>query len=374
MAAFAVRVSDSSQRAAFAPRAGFHVPSLDGLRAVSFLIVFAAHAGAELVPGGFGVTVFFFLSGYLITTLLRLEGEKTGHYSLRHFYLRRLLRIWPPFYIVLLGAVALRQSGFLRADTALESHAVASQLLHFSNYWIATHGWGGVAVGTGVYWSLAVEEHFYLAFPALFILLDRRGWLGTQKAFVFWGLCALVLAWRCFLVFGWKTPTDRTYLCSDTRIDSILFGCALAVWNNPRLDPAGRSPLQSQAVVRTLAVLGFGVLLVSFAVRGAAFRESVRYTLQGAALTPLFVAAIRWPRALVFQPLNWKPMQFIGTLSYTLYLVHQVVLAAFAQHTSLAPFSRASAALFASLAIAWAMYQWVEKPCAKLRRRLSATD
>src|SRR5664279_4763278 len=79
-------------------RAAFHIPSLDGLRAVAFLMVFFGHVGAPGVPGGFGVTVFFFLSGYLITTLLRIERERTGRVSLRLFYLRRALRILPPFY------------------------------------------------------------------------------------------------------------------------------------------------------------------------------------------------------------------------------------------------------------------------------------
>src|ERR1700733_14513831 len=85
-----------------------HLPSLDGIRAVSFLLVFAAHAGlGDVIPGGFGVTVFFFLSGYLITTLLRIEHDATGTVSLRQFYLRRALRILPPFYLVLaLAALA----------------------------------------------------------------------------------------------------------------------------------------------------------------------------------------------------------------------------------------------------------------------------
>jgi len=79
-----------------------HIPSLDGIRAVSFMIVFLSHAGLErLVPGGFGVTVFFFLSGYLITTLLRMEAERTGSIDLRGFYLRRVFRIFPPFYLFL---------------------------------------------------------------------------------------------------------------------------------------------------------------------------------------------------------------------------------------------------------------------------------
>src|SRR5262245_57371978 len=79
-----------------------HIPSLDGIRAFAALWVFAAHAGLEqALPGGFGVTVFFFLSGYLITTLLRMEYQATGTISLKKFYLRRVYRIWPPMYIVL---------------------------------------------------------------------------------------------------------------------------------------------------------------------------------------------------------------------------------------------------------------------------------
>jgi len=81
-----------------------HIPSLDGLRAVSFLLVFVGHAGLDrFVPGGLGVTIFFFLSGFLITTLMRNEYERTGGVNLRHFWLRRALRILPPFYLVLTG-------------------------------------------------------------------------------------------------------------------------------------------------------------------------------------------------------------------------------------------------------------------------------
>jgi peptidoglycan/LPS O-acetylase OafA/YrhL len=168
-----------------AKREALQIPSLDGLRAVSFLVVFAAHAGLEVVPGGFGVTVFFFLSGYLITTLMRVEAERTGHVSLKHFYLRRALRILPPFYIVLTAATALAEIGFL-GDTRPQLRPVLSQVLHFTNYWIAAHGWRGIAPGTGVYWSLAVEEHFYLLFPAVFLALSRLRLTGRQKAFYFW--------------------------------------------------------------------------------------------------------------------------------------------------------------------------------------------
>lgn len=114
-------------------RLPFQIPSLDGLRAVSFLMVFAAHAGVEAIPGGFGVTVFFFLSGYLITTLMRLEAEKTGGVSLKNFYYRRALRILPPFYIVLFVATTLAAMGFLNVQGAEPPRLlpVASQILHF---------------------------------------------------------------------------------------------------------------------------------------------------------------------------------------------------------------------------------------------------
>src|SRR5215813_9403267 len=85
-----------------------YIPSLDGIRACSVMVVFAAHAGLRgLIPGGFGVTVFFFLSGYLITTLLRMEHEQSGQIRLRNFYLRRVYRIIPPMYIVLTLTVLL---------------------------------------------------------------------------------------------------------------------------------------------------------------------------------------------------------------------------------------------------------------------------
>lgn len=354
------------------PRAPFHVPSLDGLRAISFFIVFVAHAGLDrVVPGGFGVTVFFFLSGYLITTLMRMEADKTGRVSLKHFYLRRALRILPPFYILLLAATTLGAVDFLHGDVPPQLMPVMSQILHVSNYWIAFHGWSGIALGTGVYWSLAVEEHFYLIFPAIYLLLRRTRLTGRRIAFILWASCGVVFAWRCILVLM-HSNTDRTYLCSDTRVDSIVFGCALALWNEAVPGRAGaRTPVWT---LRRRAVLPAAValLLVTFVVRGSIFRETLRYTLQGIALTPIFVAAVRFPQWPVFWLLNWQPLRFVGALSYSLYLVHQVVLTAVEQHTGLGGVGRALVALVVSLAIAWGMYRLVEQPCAKLRRRLSA--
>jgi len=360
-----------SERATSVRSSPAHIPSLDGLRAASFFLVFASHAGFDyFVPGAFGVTIFFFLSGFLITTLMFVEVEKTGHVSLKNFYVRRVLRILPPFYIVLLGATALTAAGFLAGD--LQPMAVASQILHFSNYWIAKHGPYGVAPGTGVYWSLAVEEHFYLLFPTFFLALRRMHLTGRQTAFAFWGVCALTLVWRCVLVFWLHADGERLSLCSDTRIDSIAFGCALAVWNNPVLARKD-TPFESVFWRRVSLPAGIALLLVTFVVRGPVFRETLRYTLQGIALTPIFVAAVRHPQWYVFRPLNWRPMRFIGAISYTLYLVHHTVIKAVTQHSHLAGIPFALVALLLSIAIAWSMYVLVETPCARLRKRLSVS-
>src|SRR5829696_650989 len=91
------------------PRRLVDIPSLDGLRAVSIAIVFVAHAGYEIVPGGLGVTIFFVISGFLITTLLRLEVESKDTVSLRDFYLRRVFRILPLFYgVLILGLIGMQ--------------------------------------------------------------------------------------------------------------------------------------------------------------------------------------------------------------------------------------------------------------------------
>jgi peptidoglycan/LPS O-acetylase OafA/YrhL len=346
----------------------FHIPSLDGIRAVSFLVVFVAHAGlGHIIPGGFGVTVFFFLSGYLITTLLRLEHEGTGRISLRDFYLRRVLRILPPFYLVLVLALVLTASGLLQGE--LRTWPVLAQLGHLTNYWAIRHGADGTPAGTAVYWSLAVEEHFYLLFPCLFILLQRRlpGRWRVQGRILL-GLCLLVLAWRLALIFPLHAAIDRTYLGSDTRIDSILFGCALAVGANPVLDPP-RSP----ALWRYLLLpAGLLLLLSTFLVRESWFRETFRYTLQGLALTPLFVVAMREPRWWPFRWLNLRLVRHVGVLSYSLYLTHHVVIYFLEQHLpSLGKVPRGALALLLSLALAQGIHRFIEKPCARLRRRLA---
>lgn len=358
-------------------RKPFQIPSLDGLRAVSFLIVFLGHAFAKRwIPGDLGLIVFFFLSGYLITTLLRLEFEETGRINFRDFYLRRVLRIFPPLYLVLGLDCGLTLTHTL--GNTLWPEAVLAQACHLTNYWIVFHGWWyGMAPGSWIFWSLAVEEHFYLVFPLVYLLMRRRGLSPQRQALLLFSFCGAVLAWRCLLVFGFHAPKDRMYVSTDTRVDSILFGCILAVWGNPALDSGTASRFASQFGGRRLKLLWLPLaifaLLASFAVPKVwpAFEQTFRYTVQGLALFPVFVAAVRYPSWGVFRWLNIGWVRTVGLLSYSLYLLHTTVLYSLHYWIHASDTLLAVPALAVSLALAALIYRGVEKPCARLRRRLS---
>jgi peptidoglycan/LPS O-acetylase OafA/YrhL len=361
----------SPRQAPSSPKDGFYIPSLDGIRAAAVMLVFLAHAGLnEQVPGNFGVTVFFFLSGFLITTLLRIEFDKKGRISLKAFYLRRTLRILPPMYLVLGLASALVLVGALEGSLHLD--AVLAQVFHLSNYYVVYAGWwDGRAPGTWIYWSLAVEEHFYLLFPLFYLLLRRFVPARRHQMLVLLGICAAVLAWRCGLVFLLDAWKERTYLATDTRVDSILFGCILAICGNPVLD---RARVLGRWWTLFWLPLGVAGLLASFVIREPWFQETFRYTLQGLALFPVFVVAICYHDWGVFRLLNIGWVRFLGVLSYSLYLVHPTILFGLAQWTSWHPVARGALALGLSVLVSTAIYYFVEKPCAHLRKRLSRVD
>src|SRR5262249_48674348 len=155
---------------------------------------------------------------FLITTLMRVERQTTGSVSVRNFYLRRGLRILPPFYLILALASGLTLLKLLPGE--LSPRVLLAQALHFSNYWFIWRGSAGSAAGTVPYWSLAVEEHFYLVFPLLYLGLNRI-MSNRAQARAFWVACAVLCAWRCLLVFVFGVPENRTYMASDTRFDSI---------------------------------------------------------------------------------------------------------------------------------------------------------
>lgn len=350
---------------------GFRIPGLDGLRAFAVFTVFVGHAGLRFVIGaGSGVTVFFFLSGYLITTLLRRERAKTGTISLRDFYLRRVLRIFPPMYIFVAFASIITVAGLVAGH--LYGYGYLSALAYITNFveiWGTPHH---LIPGAGLLWSLAIEEHFYLVFPPLYLAMTKRLSRRWQSV-VLLSLCLLTMAWRMVLVLGFGDGYNRTYYGTDTRADSLLAGCLLAIALNPVLDPVPeRVARWLRNPRREIAAFLGGCLLIAggehLAARPAAMFES---TIQ---LTGLFIAffiILRNPKSLMGRLLELRPVVRLGVLSYSFYLFHGVIIEVFQQKTGLSPIEIALVVFVITWVICEAVNQAVEQPAARLRRRLT---
>lgn len=353
----------------------FTIPSLDGIRAVAVVIVFIGH-GFTLGgpwPGHVGVTIFFFLSGYLITTLLRREFDGAGRIALGKFYLRRAVRILPPAYITIAIAVIVGLVGWLPSTQNV--WGVLAELLNVTNYYMiwANNATGDVHTGlppeTSMLWSLAVEEHFYLIFPAALIFLLRRRLTYRRVGYILVAACVLAVGWRVFLE---ATTQDfyRLYIASDTRFDGLLAGAAMALLWNPAL--GDRSPLGlSDRAMRYVAAPIAAVVFVVAAFAPDPFRLTIADSAMYLALIPLFWLVIVHPGGATGRMLNQRWIAHVGVLSFSVYLLHRLVLHLLGPIVPVAPLADVLS-LVVTLAAAQVMYIAVEKPLGRLRRRLEA--
>ena len=346
-----------------------YVPCLDGIRAVALGITFAGHAGlGSFIPGTFGVTIFFFLSGYLITSLLRAEWSETQDISLRKFYYRRALRILPPLYIILALGWTLDSFGIpVHQGTGF---ALVSILLYFYNYAMLTKlSLGGIPVGFSVFWSLMVEEHFYLIFPFIYLLVRKIAWPTRYLVNALIGVNIIVLIWRIVLIYVFHTPANTygwAYLATDARFDSILWGCVLAVGANPWAGDKNRFMGHNPG---RIALASLFLLAGVIALRNPDFAYSIRPTLQGVALMPIFYYLVaspgsRWARLLASPPLRW-----LGLVSYTMYLTHDWIMQSLRiwlpGHLAIT----AVCALALSALLSEAVRRGVENPIRRIKRR-----
>jgi len=348
-------------------KSAFYMPALDGIRGIAFLLVFFSHSEAlgNIIPGGLGVTIFFFLSGYLITTLLRIEVEKTGTLSLKKFYLRRARRILPPAYITLAFAYLLGYLGILSSRGSRP--ALLAVFFYYYNYFDLLSHSLNLPTGLDVVWSLMIEEHFYLLFPLIYLLVSRK--LSPRaQALVFTGACAMGLLWRYILVYALHTSTTHrawTYSATDSRFDSILLGCILAIASNPWFQKDRDSSFM-KARKGTWALTGLFALFVSLLWRNPDFRETARYTLQGIALFPIFFYCGAAKGGMLLRVLECKPLKTVGHLSYSMYLIHYLVLKTLLDHFSLGTLANTCVALALTTIYAMIMRKFVEKPLHKL--------
>ena len=344
-----------------------HIAGLDGIRAIAFLLVFWAHATPAIsfyIPATLGVTIFFFLSGYLITTLLRREWQSTGTVSLRSFYIRRTLRIFAPLYVVF--ALAAAFAHIVMHWPMGNRIGILSLLLYFYNYALILHWDPWLPLGMNVVWSLAVEEHFYLLFPLAYLAMLRRGLSRLTQSRILIGFCGVELVWRFVLIAVIHEHREWTYYATDARLDSILWGCLLAMVNNPVF---GDRPL----LARRRQFAGFAVamllLLGTLVPRSYLYRESLRYTLQALALYVIFSFVVANARHWSVAWLEWLPLRYIGWISYVLYLSHDFILNVVSTRYPGHPRLLGPLAFVIAVAFATAMRYSLELPLQRLRAR-----
>ncbi|WP_051228836.1 acyltransferase family protein [Pleomorphomonas oryzae] len=349
-----------------------YIPGLDGFRAIAVLLVLFAHFGYDhIVPGGLGVTIFFFLSGFLITSLLLSERNRFGSISIRNFYIRRFLRLLPE----LVGLIVV--SGFYRAllGHPLGFGEIIAALTYTTNYfvfWLERHG-EAFSLAWPQLWSLSVEEHYYITFPAIFAFLLVSQ--GRVKAF-FASVFVFGVVYRLVLVLGGYIDVSAqhpyTYLASEARFDSIAYGAALAFM-------CQRSWELSRGRGLAVGVAGGLLLLLTLLVRGDVFRETIRYSIQGVALLLIFMALYRsvawdWTMSILESPLFRR----LGVLSYGAYLWHfeYLFLADYVLDNTL-PVSTVGRLLYVACGLIFSFgaaelsYRLIAQPMQALRRRFS---
>ncbi|AWN42026.1 acyltransferase family protein [Methylobacterium durans] len=342
------------------------IPGLDGFRAVSILLVMASHSGLQgVIPGVFGVTIFFFVSGFLITSLLLEERARTGGIAIWPFYMRRFLRLYPPLVVF----IAISGGVWLAAGNALHPLGVLGALAYLANYLSIFHRELMAGLG-GQLWSLAVEEHFYLVYPLLLPLLLARRALAVPALLA---LCALSLVVRIVVCLAYpEIATAYTGMATECRIDAILFGAVTALaWRSPQ-----GARLVAAATRPAIVVAALCAILASLLIRDELFRNTLRYTIQEIALVPLVLAGSVSPGWNGLKALLESPVALcIGRLSYALYLWH---LAGLTAGEALVPghgwhFAAAmSVGWLLSFGFAELSYRFVERPFFALRRRFGS--
>jgi peptidoglycan/LPS O-acetylase OafA/YrhL len=309
-----------------------YVPALDGLRGVAIALVVSAHYVGVPYGGQDGVDLFFVLSGFLITTLLLEERTETGRISLRGFYIRRIRRLLPAL-VVMLATYSL--------ISILEGHDPSRDLellgFYSANVTEAFVGW--FPSGLDHLWSLAEEEQFYLVWPLLLLVFVRTRRLLTFTV----ALAAVLVLYRAGLTIN-GTSMTRLYNGPDTHSDGLVIGAILAIVGQRRslAVPEGLPPWIVGAFV--LAVL-ITPINTGWQIAGLPLFELVCAGLIAAAVTGSSLVPV----------LSWRPLVFLGKISYSLYLWHYMLFWAFG-------FAHALVALPISVACALLSYRFVEQP------------
>ena len=341
-------------------------PSLDGLRAIAVLAVMSWHYVLPGVKGGFlGVDIFFVLSGFLITKLLVEEWDLTGGIHLGRFYLRRMLRLFPALFLVLLVTLP-----FVPRSWTLET------LLYVTNWGILNWHLGPSAIMQ--LWSLSVEEQFYLVWPPMLLGLLA---LRTPRAVIFAVVALLAAASTTFKIVAWHSIDDwsRFYFGSDGRADELLIGCGLGLFLTWSRLP-GKAWFRLAVKLATIpAVLWLGYLISQAAVYWKLLYHQAGITLVALATAVLILQCLIAPLPGLRALLASRPMVGIGRMSYGLYLWHSPVgWLTDPRHYEVVPILPRAVLLVVRVCLTFAVaglsYRFVERPLLRLKHRFSPVE
>ncbi len=345
-----------------------YMPGLDGMRALAVFAVIAYHLDLSWAPGGLlGVSLFFVLSGYLITNILLTQWKHSGSIDLKEFWLRRIRRLFPALF-TMLAAVMLWALFFAPERLEALKQEAAATIVYISNWYLILHQVSyfesfGPASPLGHLWSLAVEEQFYLVWPLLLGLglryLPQRKWIIRGTVAV-----ALISAAAMALIYIPGHDPSRVYYGTDTRAFTLLIGAFLAmVW------PGGKFSIDLSGKKRMLldAVGIMGLLVVLIMIGKSSQYQPFLY--QGGLLlfsvaAACLVAALVHPASRLGRVFGWRSLRWLGQCSYGIYLWHYpvIVLTSHAVNTEGPSFLRALCQIAASIILAALSRYLIEEP------------
>jgi len=346
------------------PASTSRIPSLDGLRAISIAMVLGGHAEVSqgfpetwskvwpyFVNGNLGVKCFFVLSGYLITSLLLKEEARFGRISLADFYRRRVLRIFPVYYLYLVTVLVLDRFTSLQvAPSAFVAAGTFTTPLWGEPHYVLFHTW-----------SLSVEEQFYLLWPLVLCLTTGRArWQAAASVVTLVPILRLMVH-----LFG---PRKLIAYFSFTQGDALMFGCLLALYQQrPLLTGVAALPrLNWRHRLGALAVI-YSVWILSHQGWLAPLTVLFGGTVQSAALAVLIASYLTPDDSLGFRWLNTSWMRWVGTLSYSLYIWQQLFL--YPREGSWMLIQQFPLNLLVTLAVAALSYYTVESAFLRLKDR-----
>ncbi|MEE6280701.1 acyltransferase family protein [Georgenia sp. MJ170] len=351
------------------PRSG-HIHGLDGLRAIAIVAVLVYHLRPTALPGGFlGVDVFFVLSGFLITTLLLREIGRKGRIDLPRFWLRRARRLLPALVSVVVLSISV--AWLVGGDLLVDIGRQALGALTFSNNWLEIGADSSYFARTSPllfvnFWSLAIEEQFYLLWPIVLVVVLAMTTTARQRirfAVIVAAASAILMA----VLFSPGEDATRVYYGTDTHLFGLLVGVALAfTWAAPRswLHAPGWLRWRLPAGVVALAGLGW-LMTVLTAESAVTFRGGI---LAASVLTAVVLASLLGPGSVLVRAMQLRPLEWLGQRSYGIYLWHWPVILIVTEALPATTYDSAlrwvtrGAALVLTVVVAAVSYRWLEQP------------